>query len=290
MTRNGDLVQELSFYFGTKRPREHPLYLHPRVPSPHAVEGRLGVLATRGDRNYYHFLMDVVPRLGVMASCPDIAPPSKWYVPTTSRFQRELLDLAGVPEWQRVDSDTYPHVSADVLVVPTPPSMTVINPPWVVGWLRARLLIKAVSRVAGRGLYVTRGTGVNNRTVSNEEEVVSALVASGFQAIDPAVLSVSEQIRAFAEASVVVAPHGAALANLVFASPGAGVVELFPAGAVVPDYWKLAGGVPGLEYRYLTGSGRQRVAGRSKMLVRDITVDVPELMRVVDGMLARRSE
>jgi len=97
-------------------------------------------------------------------------------------------------------------------------------------------------------------------------------------------MSVSDQIRAFAEADVIVSAHGAALVNLVFASPGATVIELFPAGALVPDYWKLATGVPGLDYRYLLGVGRRRSAGRSRMLVSDVVVDVVALSEIVDSL------
>ena len=87
-----------------------------------------------------------------------------------------------------------------------------------------------------------------------------------------------------AQASVIVSAHGAALANLVFASQGATVVELFPAGNLVPDYWKLATGVPGLTYRYLLGKGADRGVSRSRMLVSDIEVDVPALQRLLDEL------
>src|SRR4051794_18950060 len=49
ITGNGDLVFEVSWYFGTKRPREHPVFLNPYPPPPARINGRLGVLAQRGD-------------------------------------------------------------------------------------------------------------------------------------------------------------------------------------------------------------------------------------------------
>jgi capsular polysaccharide biosynthesis protein len=287
---NGDLVYELSYYFGTTRPREHPLFLHPFPPAPLHVQGRLGVLATRGDANYYHFLMDVLPRLATLAACPEIEPPERWYVPAATRFQRELLDRVGITEERRIDSSVVPHVRAETLIVPTPPAMTVVNPPWVVSHLRATLLDPPIERVDDRAIYVTRGGSANNRAVRNEDAVMAALAARGFEFVDPGAMSVAEQIRCFAEATVIVAPHGAALANLVFASAGATVVELFPAGSVVPDYWKLSGGVPGLDYRYLTGVGRRQSGTRSQMLVSDIEVDLPALESVLDDVSSPRTE
>ena len=284
ITGRGDLVQDLSYYFGTTRPREHPLFLHPYPPRPREIAGRLGVLATRGDVNYYHFLIDVLPRLAVMAAAPGIEAPTQWYVPRASSFQRELLDRVGIAASDCVDSVVDPHVRAETLIVPSPPSMVVANPPWVIDWLRSELLPEPIARVDGRRIYVTRGTAGNNRAVSNEPAVMAALAERGFEFIDPGAMTVADQIRSFAEASVIVASHGAALANLVFASPGATVVELFPAGNLVPDYWKLACGVPGLAYRYLLGLGEDKGSDRSRMLVTDIEVDIPALERMLDEL------
>ena len=65
--------------------------------TPVEVPGRLGVLATRGDTNYYHFLHDVLPRVAVLEQA-GVERPDRWYVPHTTRFQRELLELWGIGE------------------------------------------------------------------------------------------------------------------------------------------------------------------------------------------------
>ncbi len=140
----------------------------------------------------------------------------------------------------------------------------------------------------GRNLYLTRGSARHNRVVRNEDDVVAALATRGFERVDAGAHPVVEQIRMFAEADVIVAPHGAALANLAFCSPGAAVVELFPSGSLVADYWKMACGVPGLEYRYLCGEGPPAGTSRGAFIVADITVDLPRLLGVVDELLAAR--
>lgn len=284
ITANDELLQELCWYFETTRPREHPIYLHPFPPAPLDVPGRLGVLATRGDRNYYHFLMDVLPRIGVVEACVEVEPPCRWYVPARSPFQRELLDLMGIAPEDRIDSCEIQHVRAECLVVPGLPATDVKNPSWVVSYLRRRLLPPGLGRVNGRRLYVTRGAERNNRTVANEAEVLGRLTERGFSCIDPGRMTVLEQITAFAEADVIVAPHGAALANLVFASPGCRLIELFPGGHLVPDYWKMASGVPGLEYHYLAGRGAKGPADRFQLVITDIEVDVPALVSMLDGL------
>ena len=284
VSARGDLVHEVSWYFGTRRPREHPVFLRPFPAPPEHVDGRLGVLAARGDVNYYHFLMDVVAKLGVLEQTPEIAPPERWYAPAGAGFQRELLELAGIRPEDLVDALEHSHVSADVLVVPAPPAMSEKNPPWAVTWLRERLLPQVETTGPRRRIYVTRGPSANNRTVLNDDEVTAALEARGFEMVDPGAMSVTEQIRTFATAEVIVATHGAALANLVFASPGATVIELFPVGCLLPDYWRLASGVPGLRYRYLTAHGSAPRRGRGAAIVRDVLVDVAALNRLLDEL------
>jgi len=284
ISARGDLVDEISRYFGTTQPYEHPLFLNPRLGRPLEVDGRLGVLAARGDSNYYHFLMDVMPRIGVLEQCPDVEPPDRWYVPVQSRFQRELLDLFGITSAARIDAAAHPHVRADCLVVPGLPARSETNPPWVIAYLRRRLLDNVDVSGPARHVYVTRGRSANNRTVVNDAAVGALLATRGFEAVDPGALSVTEQIRTFAAASVIVAPHGAALANLVFASPGASVVELFPAGSLLPDFWRLASGVPGLRYRYLSSRGGPRRQTRASIIVRDIDVDLAALAVILDEL------
>ena len=199
------------------------------------------MLATRGDSNYYHFLHDCLPRTAVLEQCPEAGPVDRWYVPRATRFQRELLELWGIGEDQVVDSATVPHVRAEHLVVPGVASHHRAQP--AVGGpapAAAPAARRRCQRVPGRHLYLTRGTARNNRMVLNEAEVLRLLEPLGFTSVDPGELSVADQIRTFAEADVIVAPHGAALANLVFCSPGATLIEIFPAMSFVADYWKMA--------------------------------------------------
>ena len=284
ITADGSLVDELSPFHGTTDPREHPLFLHPFPGPPLRVAGRLGVLASRGDANYFHFLVESLPRLGVLEQCPEIAFPTRWYAPARTSFQRELISAMGIAPEQVIDSTRVLHVEAECLVVPGLPDPNVQIPKSVVTFLRSHLLPEGVGRVPGRRLYVTRGNQRHSRIVTNGGEVFALLAERGFVEIDPGTLSVTEQVRAFAEAEVIVSPHGAALGNLAFASPGSMVVEFFSPDYVLVSSWILAENVPGLDYRYLVGEGRPR-AGRERVMAgtaSDITVDLSKLARLLD--------
>jgi hypothetical protein len=284
ITANDDLLVEVSLYFGTSRAREHPIFLHPFPGLPQEVGGRLGVLALQGDSNYYHFVMDVLPRLGVLEQCPDVAPPDLWYAPMGEEFQRELLEMMGLDLAQVIDSSKTRHVLAETLVVPSPPAMVVINPPWSIEYLRAKLLPTPIGRVDGKAIYVKRGGGMNNRRVDNEEALMDYLTGRGFEVMQPEKLHAGEKIEAFAQASLIVGAHSAGLVNLVFASPGAAVVELFPSGGINTCYWKLAQAVPGLDYRYVLGEGDPESVSLSEFLVSDIQADIPAIGRMLDDL------
>ncbi len=284
ITNAGTLIQELSPYFGTTRASEHPLHLHPFPGPPAELEGRIGVLAGRGDWSYYHFLIDILPRLEILERSTASAAVDRWYVPTSRRFQRELLTLMGLPSERALNSDELPHMRAERLIVPTFPDVHLKTPPWVVAHLRDRLIPDGLERVPGRRIYITRGREPNTRRVRNETEVLEALDGAGFSVVDPGSLSVSEQIRTFAEADLIVSPHGAALANLTFASAGASVVELFAPGFIQGCYWKLAACVEGLEYRYVVGEGKIPRNRTLHKVASDITIDVGALRGVLDGL------
>jgi len=284
ITGNDDLLVEVSLYFGTSRAREHPIFMHPFPGMPLEVGGRLGLLALQGDTNYYHFMVDVLPRVGVLEQCPDMAPPDLWYAPKSTQFQRELLEMMGIDLEQVIDSSETRHVVAETLIVPTPPSMTIINPPWVIDFLRRRLMPPKIRRIDGRAIYVTRGGAMNNRRVENEPDLMDYLSSRGFDLVDPGKLSTLEQIETFAQASMIVGAHSAGLVNLTFAAPGAAVVELFPSGGVNTCYWKLAESVPGLEYRYVLGVGEVERASHSELLVSDIQADIPAIGCTLDDL------
>lgn len=284
ITGNDDLLVEVSLYFGTSRAREHPIFLHPFPGMPLEVGGRLGLLAMQGDTNYYHFMVDVLPRLGVLEQCPAVAPPDLWYAPKSTPVQRELLERMGIDLERVIDSAETRHVVAETLVVPSPAAMTIVNPPWVVEFLRRKLLPLQAKRIEGRGIYVTRGAAMNNRRVDNEPELMDYLGRRGFDMVDPGKLSALEQIETFAQASMIVGAHSAGLVNLTFAAPGAAVVELFPAGGVNTCYWKLAQSVPGLEYRYVLGTGDPEPVSLSEFLVSDIQADIPAIGRTLDDL------
>jgi hypothetical protein len=282
--RRDRLIEEFGLYWGTRRWSEHRIFWHPFPEPPLEVGGLLGVLAGRGDLNYFHFLVEILPRLAFFEA-PGVPTPEQWYVPLQHGFQREVLALAGfLPREGVIDADAAPHVRADRLLVPGLPDAFKRTPPWTIDFVRERLRPPDIELVPGRRIYVTRGHQRHNRIVTNETEVVEMLAGLGFEVVDPGAHSVADQIRMFAEAECIVGPHGAGLTNVLFASSGASIIEILAPDYVDAGFWKLASAIPGVAYRYLLGAGARPRPGREEVgVMSDITVDLSALERALEA-------
>jgi capsular polysaccharide biosynthesis protein len=85
----------------------------------------------------------------------------------------------------------------------------------------------------------------------NEDALIEVLRPLGFEVVLPGQLPLEEQLRTFAEAELVVAPHGGALVNLL-ASQEATLVEIFDPRYVNGCYYALTDAL-GLPYWYVLG-------------------------------------
>jgi capsular polysaccharide biosynthesis protein len=85
---------------------------------------------------------------------------------------------------------------------------------------------------------------------------------------------------------VVVAPHGAALTNLVFSPPGVKVLHLFAPTYVKHCFWAILDAVPGSSYRYLVGEGRPVPPGKGMQGIQDdIRVSPERVLAALDAMV-----
>lgn len=105
--------------------------------------------------------------------------------------------------------------------------------------LRRRLGLEGTSSSAKRRFYISRRDATKRR-VANEAELLVELAELDFHLVVPGALSFREQVDAFAAAEVIVGPHGAGLANLLFARPSASVLELHHAGQRLRHYARMA--------------------------------------------------
>lgn len=219
------------------------------APPAQAIAGTVGYAVARwSEDNYYHWLFDTLPLLG------DLGHDRPWQDYSAivvnhrnHRFQRESLALLGVPKDRVRSALDWPHVRADRLIVPPVSGMG----PIACQFLRDVLRDRALAHVAQHGLdrhlpqplpqrlYLKRGSAARRR-ICNEADIINLLEPLGFCAIALDQLSLASQIALLAQAAIVVGPHGAAMANLVFAQPGTQVLELFASSYIDNNFQTLA--------------------------------------------------
>ena len=247
------------------------LLIHPAMDAglrrAQRTPGRLLLLTGPWSWNWYHWLLDVLPRAALLPISEDadvrVLTPAK-----LTRAQEETLALVGVHEERR-----YPyvgrHVVADELVFPSLIAPTGNPPRWALEWLRERLV--GEPKRHDRRIYVSRADA-SMRRVANESDLIPLLAERGFETLLPGELGLQDQLRAFAEAEVVLGPHGAGLANLC-ASSRATVIELQRRDDFRAAYFAQAN-AQGLEYWYLLC----RPVGRW-----NLRVEIAEMERTLDA-------
>jgi capsular polysaccharide biosynthesis protein len=285
ITDDHRLLFDVSPYFAIDEPRHHPIFRRLLLPEPEPVDGSVAVLATRGDENFYHFMLDTLPRLGLLEDTRPLDSLDRFVVRHHRPFHRQLLQMCGVPSDRILDPSTHPYVHARRLVVPSIPALHGQTPGWVVDFLRRRLMpTDPVPRDRPSRFYISRGVERRTRAVVNEAAVIDMLAVRGIEPVSLDGMSISEQVELFRGADMIVSPHGAGLTNIVFCGPRTRVVEVFSPHYVNPCFWKLSSQIEGVDYAYVLGTGTSPPPERDMEGVSvDITVDLDRLGKVLDG-------
>lgn len=257
------------------------------------VPGRVFVL---GDEiqppNYCHWLLDALPRLDCLGSTDDCSSVSVAVAPLTAPFQRETLHRCGFDDAHIVELGPMQALRADELLVtsdlPDPPHPAFKAAAWALRFLRRRLgspdPAGAGAGATPRRIYVSRADSAGRRVV-NEDALLAALRPLGFVPVALAGMTVQAQAALFADAEMIVGPHGAGLTNAVFAPPGTGLLELFPRSYGMATYYVLAMGAR-LTYDDLIFDD---VVPGSRAQRDDMRVDVAQVVARCHDMFRRRA-
>ena len=271
------IARDVSLDFG-KPFAAHWLLGYQKIRPPARLDGTVAVVATTLGAGYAHWLLEEWPRR--LALGPGAGGAEKIIAHAAPLFAREAQALTG---WagEVIEPGRYSHFGCEQLVVPSLPGPE--GRPTAAMVERVNGAVAPLHDLAvspwGERIYVTRDRA-RRRRVANEAEVWAQLEPRGFVKLRAEELTWAEQINAFRQAKVVVGPHGAGLANLIFCRPGTRVVELFNRAYVNGLYWRLAA-LRGLDYRPVVAPGAEPLAQVTARNRDDLVADVAELMRAV---------
>ena len=283
ITPDNYLLGDLSRYYpwmlpGCRYPErnEHSIFELDKIPSVEKIEGKVALLSSLAGHVYYHWMFDVLPRIELMQRSQIELKEIDWFVVNSlsKPYQRETLELLGIPQDKILESDRHCHIQATQLIVPSFPGYMDWIPPGTMEFLRQAFLpkIDLAKTNLGKKIYISRSKA-KNRQVINEARVTKLLSTQGFQTVFLEQMSVLEQIAVFANAEVIIAPHGSGLTNLVFCSPDTRVVELFSPNYLRTDYWMISRHLK-LQHYYLVGDNFECLPLRNLMYQNSLTEDI----------------
>jgi hypothetical protein len=215
---------------------------------PSLCDGDAYVLSAT--KNHYHWLIKMLPRMHLL-----------------EKVEKSLLDF----DTLLINSPILPHnecynflgLSEDHLRVVSGNSFVLCQnlysatiPHSIPSWAPEFLSNKFSSLIepsvnAPKAVYFSRGAEANiKRRVLNHQEVAEYLTSIGVYCTDLSKASFSEQVNLAAHADLIIAPHGAGLANLVFSKPGTKVLEIF-SNQQNQKCYRLIALKKGLTYHYL---------------------------------------
>jgi len=289
ITPNNKLLNDVSQEWQSEiHPERHPIFQR-ELPPVRYTKGTVAALAYVGAQSYYHWFVDVLPRIHLIRESGFHV--DKYIINTLLPFQYETLAKMGITRDKIIECTGKHnfHLQADNLIVTSIPNRS-RYPKWVCNFLRGEFFenhpIERSSEF--ERIYVSR-EDANYRKVLNENEVMNVLARYGFRKVVLAHLSLQEKRNMFASAKIVVSALGSGLIHLLFCSPGTKVIEFLPPNFVDICFWRMSNFL-NLDYYYLMahGGGFDGIRDYNTMkemgalgVVEHLTVDINKLISLL---------
>ena len=208
-----------------------------------------------GNNNYWHWLFDVLPRLGLCGKTSSLDEIDYFLLPAdVKRFQIETLDCLNIPKQKRLSSEKFRHIKAKKLIITDHPIVISGNatkdiitmPSWISEWLKDNFVnqIAKNNKENIKKIYIDRNDSTSTlppqRLISNEDEVKKYLLKKNFVSVKLHETEFSKQVELFNNAEYIVGLHGGGFANLAFCKPGTKVIEFksYTAGQAIENLAK----------------------------------------------------
>ena len=219
----------LSFPWGKK--------LHPALFSPYLgrkianLNKAIFLITPAPSANYYHWMVDVLPRLIMVKNQGyyDFFDRKIILHKKEKAYEKETLQLLGISASNIIRLAPFETANVKDMIV-SDFYLSFSEQPFP--FWKKKLIdeFKQVVLVAEKPkkikkVYCLRGKQKTRRLIG-EERLISILEEKGFAILDPAKMTLKEQISSLAGAEVVVALHGAALTNIIFCTKGTRIIEL----------------------------------------------------------------
>ena len=260
--------------------KPHDGMLQPKLPKVANLRGVVASLNTLFSSNFHHWLLDCVPKFGLLKDAGYELDNFDYFVLTApvSPWHLEVLRYLHIPLSKIITSSPRLHIRADHLIVPSfsEPSRQPHKynyTPEGLDFVR-RLILGRSSTFSSypEKIIVSRERTACRRLLSSSE-IYPVLEREGFVKVLLEDLSLAEQAMLFFSAKSIIMPTGGGLANLAFCGSNAHVIELF-SPAYMPTFSLVLASELGFQYTALVGediagsSGHSDAGGSQDILIK----------------------
>ena len=182
-------------------------------------------------------MIDVLPKLYLLSQSSILWDKIDYWLFNSlqNSFCQDTLVYLGIPKDRILEVSSHTHLQSKNLICTSPPCITnegrFLFSSWIIDFLQNTFLTtpnfsESKSLISSQRIWISR-LDSSRRSIANEQDVINFLRSFGFTSVTLSSLSVKEQAHLFCQAEVIIAPHGAGLANLVFCKPGTKILEIF---------------------------------------------------------------
>lgn len=237
--RNSDerICSEGVFHMKHRRGLSEDRYLAQIIVSrPQHLPGAWTSLASNwaDGRNYFHWILDGLTRLQMREKLPE---ETRILLPTRQpSYIAETIDMLGLSHMAQTSPSHC--VRPERYYFCSPSSMSGVHNPIGFDWLREKFAQYRSPKPNGSPIFLTRRGGT--RVPKDLDLIEKAFSNHGFEIINCGLLSVREQILKASMAPAIAGFHGAAMTNLLWATKGIRVLEIFPNNYLNSCYEQIA--------------------------------------------------
>ena len=209
----------------------------------------LSLVQGASTENYFHWLMDILPKIRIFSSEYSINKIDYFYLGNLTSSQEQSLKFLGIKKKQIIKSTIHKHINAKKLFFVTHPwyskgkfhDQSYNLPRWQIIWIKKTFLKFKKKFKINKNIYIDRSESkFSHCQIINHLELNKYLKKKKFEVVKLANQSFSRQIYMFWNAKCIIGAHGAALTNLVFCKPKTKVLELKPFGHPGKNYQRIS--------------------------------------------------
>lgn len=204
------------------------------------INGKIFNLCQGGSgNNYFHFIFDIIPKIYLLKNKINIKEIDYFYLVDPKKWQIEILEILGIKKEKLINSNINKHIMADEIYFVDHPwynegfIQTNLNkiPDWIIKKNRKVFLTKLKNRKKKYNykIFLDRSDSkYNHCQISNLEEIIKFADSKKFKIFQMGNTSFKKQVNLFQNSKIIMGPHGAGFANIIFCKPNTKIIEIIP--------------------------------------------------------------